>query len=94
MAKKKCEDEVQLSSRVPRSFRDRINGDAVVAGCSVGELIIRMHQSLDPTARRRVERSLGKLGTALNDAGLPEDVMRDVSAAMADLRAAIQAMIP
>jgi uncharacterized protein YqkB len=94
MGKRKSDDEVQLSPRVPKGFRDQINLDAEVAGCSVGVLIMRMHAAHDPTARRRIERSLGKLGCAINDARLPIKSMQDIHAAMSELTSTIRAMIP
>ena len=94
MGKMTATDEVQLSPRVPRDFRDRLNADAEAAGCSVGALITRMYASHDPTARRHIERSLGRLGAALNDARVPDDTMRAVRAALADLQQAIHAMTP
>lgn len=94
MGNAKDRQEVQLASRVSSEFRDQINADAKDAGCSVGALIMRMHRSLDPTARRRVEQCLGRLGAALNDAQIADDKIRDVSAALADLRSAIHKMIP
>lgn len=94
MGKTNARDEVQLSPRVPKAFRDQINSEAAAAGCSVGVLIMRMHASHDPTARRLIERNLGRLGSALNDARLPVELMRDVRAVMADLRSSVGAMMP
>lgn len=94
LGKTNASDEVQLSPRVPKAFRDQINREAAAAGCSVGVLIMRMHASHDPTARRLIERNLGRLGSALNDAKLPVEVMRDVRAAMAELRSSVGAMMP
>lgn len=94
MGKTNASDEVQLSPRVPKAFRDQINREAAAAGCSVGVLIMRMHASHDPTARRLIERNLGRLGSALNDARLPVELMRDVRAVIADLRSSVGAMMP
>ncbi len=94
MEKSKSDDEVQLSHRVPRAFRDQINLDAKSAGCSVGVLIMRMHAAHDPTARRRIERSLGRLGCAVNDTRLPMQSMQDIHAAMLELTSTIRAMLP
>lgn len=94
MGKTHAKDEVQLSLRVPKAFRDQINRQAEAAGCSVGVLMMRMHAAHDPTARRRIERSLGRLGCAVNDARLPRQAIQDIHAAMSELTSTIRTMLP
>lgn len=85
---------VQLSARVPKDFRDQINTAAQAADCSVGVLIMRMHGAHDPTAKKRIERSIGRLGSALNDVSVSPDEMRLVRNAMVDLQKCIREMTP
>lgn len=85
---------VQLSARVPKDFRDQITGEARAADCSVGALIMRMHGAHDPTAKKRIERSIGRLGSALNDVGVLPDEMRMVHGALVELQKSIREMIP